>query len=351
MLDTFNRIDDVLDSNARLAEQVYHFMVEMTGLDLPESGGNVWGATLKSESESATARNAAKAASTIHQSYRDWSAEGAVERDPAFKRVFADLEFYLPRRSSPGGSAGRILVPGCGLARLLYELTKPRTGASGETSKGFDAEGNEFSYHQAYAALYVLDGGVAPGEFEIHPWAHVSANHISREDQLRGVRVPDICPAEEKAAAAEDGSDGLWGDLSIATGEFADVYGPHVGGAGGCYDAVVTLFFLDTARDPLAYVQAVRHCLRTGGVWINIGPLLWHHEREGEDGEGHDGDERRRSRMGVSLSNDEVIKLLLGEGFVLERQEVMGEIGYVSNEKSLAFNRWRPVHWVAKKRE
>jgi carnosine N-methyltransferase len=26
------------------------------------------------------------------------------------------------------------------------------------------------------------------------------------------------------------------------------------------------------------YIETVRHCLKTGGIWINHGPLLWHFE-------------------------------------------------------------------------
>jgi hypothetical protein len=46
----------------------------------------------------------------------------------------------------------------------------------------------------------------------------------------------------------------------------------------GTYDAVATVFFLDTAPNPIRYIETIRSCLKPGGIWTNIGPLLWHFE-------------------------------------------------------------------------
>ena len=45
----------------------------------------------------------------------------------------------------------------------------------------------------------------------------------------------------------------------------------------------MTLFFVDTAHDPSEYVRAAWRMIADGGVWINMGPLLWHfHDMPGE---------------------------------------------------------------------
>lgn len=44
------------------------------------------------------------------------------------------------------------------------------------------------------------------------------------------------------------------------------------------FDAVATVFFLDTAPNPIRYIETIRSCLKPGGVWVNCGPLLWHFE-------------------------------------------------------------------------
>jgi len=44
------------------------------------------------------------------------------------------------------------------------------------------------------------------------------------------------------------------------------------------FDAVATVFFLDTAPNVIRYLETIRNCLKSGGLLINIGPLLWHFE-------------------------------------------------------------------------
>lgn len=42
------------------------------------------------------------------------------------------------------------------------------------------------------------------------------------------------------------------------------------------FDAVVTCFFIDTAHNVLQYLEVIHAVLKPGGVWIHLGPLLWH---------------------------------------------------------------------------
>lgn len=44
----------------------------------------------------------------------------------------------------------------------------------------------------------------------------------------------------------------------------------------GAFDCVVTCFFIDTAHSIADYLEVINHCLRPEGIWINLGPLLWH---------------------------------------------------------------------------
>jgi hypothetical protein len=91
-------------------------------------------------------------------------------------------------------------------------------------------------------------------------------------------------------------------DFSMIAGEFIEVYGSQKGNIGGepnvkavdllrydhehtntdrwleCWDCVVTCFFLDTAHNIVAYVETIYNILKKGGVWINLGPLLYHFE-------------------------------------------------------------------------
>ena len=44
----------------------------------------------------------------------------------------------------------------------------------------------------------------------------------------------------------------------------------------GAFDAVLTCFFLDTAHNALRYLETIGATLRRGGLWLHLGPLLWH---------------------------------------------------------------------------
>lgn len=35
---------------------------------------------------------------------------------------------------------------------------------------------------------------------------------------------------------------------------------------------------IDTAPNVIQYIEAIKHCLKPGGFWINHGPLQWHFE-------------------------------------------------------------------------
>merc|ERR1711933_634216 len=43
------------------------------------------------------------------------------------------------------------------------------------------------------------------------------------------------------------------------------------------WDAIATAFFLDTAKNIFLYIRTMAAILRTGGVWTNLGPLLYHY--------------------------------------------------------------------------
>jgi len=77
--------------------------------------------------------------------------------------------------------------------------------------------------------------------------------------------------------------------LTIQHGDFVKIYGGG-GGGGRSFDAVVTCFFVDTARDAAtlrAFVATIGRVLRPGGVWVNLGPVTWH--GAGDDDGGHGG--------------------------------------------------------------
>lgn len=70
-------------------------------------------------------------------------------------------------------------------------------------------------------------------------------------------------------------------DFSMVAGEFIEVYSkPEHDGA---WDCLVTCFFLDTAHNVIEYIERISKLLRKGGLWINIGPLLYHYSEQPEE--------------------------------------------------------------------
>ncbi len=285
-----------------------------------------------------------KARTTVNQFYRDWSAEGAGERDACYGPVLSDVGKLFGQTPKRGDV--RILVPGAGLGRLVFEFCR----------QGYTVEGNEISYHQLLASAWVLNHVRRARRFELFPFALEFNNLVSRTQQLKAVSIPDVHPATELAKASASGDTHAFERMSMTASDFVVLYGDEE--HKGVFDAVVTVFFLDTAPNVVRYVEVIRNCLKEGGAWINIGPLLWHFGDRAL-GEGAEGQARRQERDkegieepgSVELTVEEVLLLVESMGFGIEMQEVRGEgVGYIQNPESLLRNVYRLSHWVARKK-
>ncbi|KAG5986487.1 hypothetical protein E4U54_005389 [Claviceps lovelessii] len=84
-------------------------------------------------------------------------------------------------------------------------------------------------------------------------WSH----HATDENMHRSLQFPDVPIDKQKVLMVE-------GDF---TTEFR-TYSGH-------YDVLLTYFFIDTARNLMSYLNTIKDVLRQGGLWINLGPLLY----------------------------------------------------------------------------
>ena len=82
------------------------------------------------------------------------------------------------------GERVSIMMPGCGLGRLVFEFAK----------RGYRALGNEFSYFCILSSNMILNQSEHPEQFTIYPYIHNFNNLKTVEDAFREVKVPDICP-------------------------------------------------------------------------------------------------------------------------------------------------------------
>ena len=336
LLDNLNAVDDTIDTNAEIAEAI---------LDLGLRAFNLPSAPTKNSPlnwhNTAKASDVAKAHSTIRQFYRDWSAEGAVERDLITNTVLQDLTTHLPPSSQQS-----VLVPGAGLARLVFDLTL----------HGYSATGNEISYHQVLASNWILNQTAHTKQHNLFPFATTFTNLYSRTQQLARVQIPDIHPASAIASCMQ-----TVGEMNMHVGDFVRTYSSIA--QRDAFSAIASVFFIDTAPNLLQYISTVRNCLQDGGVWINIGPLLWHFD---EKSVGEPDEERhRRGEMeeivkdqGIAepgsfeLTDEEVVLLLQQMGFEVLTYETMDSgkgLGYIQDPDSMLQNLYQCSHWVVRK--
>ena len=292
-----------------------------------------------------------KARSCINQFYRDWSAAGNAEREKCFDPVLGALnaEYTNRLQSTPDldRSDLKILVPGAGLGRFVFDICQA----------GFEVEGNEISYHELMASSLVLNHTQKAGQFTIAPFALSCSNHLSRADQFQTFAVPDLHPGT--ALATSQGSEVPAHErMSMSTGDFCVLYSSM--NYKDTFNAVATVFFVDTAPNVIRYIEAVRNCLKPGGLWVNLGPLLWHQAPRGpnkdtDNQEKHTYTHAYDAGIGdpgsVELTHDEVLALVEHLGFKVEKQDSGTlETGYISNPRSMLQNTYRPVFWIARKK-
>ncbi|KAH8664148.1 N2227-like protein-domain-containing protein [Xylariales sp. PMI_506] len=337
-LETLDRVDAAIESNAELARIILKSGLHSFGISEGSSkDGHVtmpaeWAGISKYSDHD-------KARSTIRQFYRDWSVEGAAEREACYGPVFRALDVHKTRY--PDIPHMKVLVPGAGLGRLVFDLCH----------KGYLSEGNEISYHQLLASSYILNNVETAGQHTIYPWIHTFSNHRSRENQFRGYKIPDIHPQQTLTAAVNIGG------MQMCAADFLCLYGDEQ--HKDQYDAVASCFFLDTAPNLIRYLEVIRHCLKPGGILINVGPLLWHWENHvpGHHGYDGDGDHDESSMMGIAepgnfeLTHDEVIALVEKMGFTIEKQESNIHAPYIQDSESLLQTAYQAEHWVARKLE
>jgi carnosine N-methyltransferase len=308
----------------------------------------------------------------LHSLVREWSSEGAEEREQCFAPIMEQLATHLPVNAPGSVLAGatdtnykyKVLVPGCGLGRLPIEIA----------ARGYCCQGNEFSVYMILASNYMLNGNLAADHHTIHPWADKICNVVAAADPVMPVQVPDrtanaILSTRFEGTGVEPPEDGdlPFPKFSFAAGDFVQLYG--AASHAGQWDCVVTCFFLDTAPVVMEYIETIHRMLRSGGIWINMGPLLYHwqadvanhnqqqdHQAQSKKGgkgsgkgkgkgKGNNGQSQppdddgsdERYQQSVELSYEEVKHVVQGFGFRYLHEE-LGRPCYYSQDRRSMMN-------------
>lgn len=127
--------------------------------------------------------------------------------------------------------------------------------ASTDAETGFEVTINEWSMFMNVGYRY-MEAQKDAHAVTIHPFIDGMSHHATKADMTRSVTVPNIAPNP---------------GVLLVEGDFNTAFNDQP----GHYDIIVTHFFIDTARNLMAYFDTIQRLLKPGGKWINFGPLLY----------------------------------------------------------------------------
>jgi carnosine N-methyltransferase len=284
---------------------------------------------VKKETKIVDDAQVSKASSVLKSLARDWSTDGLVERELAYRPILDAVKRDVLLRNKSASALSRICVPAAGFGRLALELA----------SLGYTVQGNEFSLHMLLASDFILNNGnvcTTARQLEISPWLLESRNVHASGDPCRKVMIPDVDPSSMLDCYA-DGGEGF----SMAAGDFCSIYSnPNQKNQ---WNAVVSCFFLDAAPNMIEYIQIIHDMLAEGGVLVNFGPLLhhWSGPAMRPDDATYSDYQKRFSYMdqrymeSVDLCWQDIREILVNVGFVMLEERVGMPALYTADRRSM----------------
>ncbi|KAJ6000290.1 hypothetical protein N7481_000699 [Penicillium waksmanii] len=284
-----NTVEHLIDINDKLAQEIVQ-----TGLhfyDIPQSELDKFSADQIREGKKADRTSVAQA---MKHFVRDWAEEGQNERKESFTCLLGQLDSMDREINAPL----KVLVPGGGIGRLAHEIAR---------LDGFEVTMNEWSMYMNLVYRQIMRQPIISNAQSYHPWLDWWSHHATTSDMQRSVSFPDS-PINKPA-------------VLLVEGDFTTVFN----GEEGKYDVLVTLFFIDTARNILTYLETIHRLLQPGGAWLNLGPLLY------------------GTAPFLQLSLDEIISLAEAVGFRIEDPgDVCGDVsldGLPIRAKEISYGR------------
>ncbi|KAF1848774.1 N2227-domain-containing protein [Cucurbitaria berberidis CBS 394.84] len=172
---------------------------------------------------------------------RDWSTQGAKERQAVFPSVLDGLEQHFGRN----GRGKKVLVPGSGMGRLASDIA----------DLGYDVTANELDYGAILAYHLLTNHTSSLHQHTLQPFVTKWTHQASPSSRYAALTVPDHWPNKT---------------VKLVEGDFLEMFPQD-----GEFDAVVTLFFIDIGDNVVDFLSNIHRLLNPGGVWINLGPLKW----------------------------------------------------------------------------
>lgn len=249
------------------------------------------------------------------QYVREWTAHGQAQRDQAFLPVVDALSGALADVDAP-----RVLVPGSGLGRLVYDIAEALKGSSMVVAVEPDV-------HAQLTVRWLIDPEPERGQSDncddaddgtlTYPALHLDTGWADASDRLAAVISPDVSRRRRRELQER-------ADVQLVVGSFPEAVArpePSADEAfAHAFDGAATSFFLDVVPDLLGAVRSLHGLLAPrGGIWANLGPLAY----PDAPGEALGG-----SNAAFALSGTQLLALVRGAGFeVLEERWVACEYG------------------------
>ncbi|PPQ79034.1 hypothetical protein CVT25_002343 [Psilocybe cyanescens] len=255
-----------------------------------------------------------KLRSTLKQLVRDWSEEGNSEREVCYKPMKDALVRHFNAVPTEERRNLRVLVPGSGLGRLSFDVAQ----------MGFACQANEFSHYMLLASYFILNKTDQIKQHTFYPYVHSFSNAPNRLSILQAISIPDVRPSDLPPGS----------DFSLVAGDFEEIFSNL--DQKGQWNAILTCFFIDTAKNIVNYLRILHTILAPGGVWINLGPLLWHWENNSSND------------PSVELDMEEVKNLARRIGFEISNETTI-DTTYTNNAQSMLGYVYHAAFWTATK--
>mgnify|MGYP000855207218 CR=1 FL=1 len=310
----FTNADELLGQNQKVCDRIVDTALEFYGIDRSELDEHM--AKLEGDGKKTDRVSVSQALKHI---VRDWTdAGGAYEREEPFECL---LDTVKTLTSGKDKMPTKILLPGAGLGRLGHDMAR---------LPNVEVTINEWSMYMNVAYRFMEHHGHSKETESFHPFVDIWSHHAATADQYRQLAFPD-----EPLNASS---------VLMVEGDFTTVFNtkPTLQ-----FDVIVTYFFIDTARNLVAYFDTIKRLLRPGGHWVNLGPLLY------------------GTAPMVQLSLEEII-VIVEEGLGFEMLgDIAGEecgsptfpggavrgmeAAYGFNERALTRNAYQAQFWVARR--